>query len=126
MRIVAIGFLLALGCFICSLSGCATAKTCVQPLTAQTAADVASVAACTTTGESLAQCEDAQIAMETGQLTQDVLMCAETAVAAAVNGKHMASNSSYATKNVESSGNPADLPPVNDNVSPFAGQKKKP
>jgi hypothetical protein len=71
-----------------SLAGCATAKTCAAPLSNQVLTDGASVLACAAIGESLATCEAGQITNEAGQLTQDLLMCAETAVVNAAKGTH--------------------------------------
>ena len=84
----AIGFVLALAVMG---AGCATLKTCAKPVEAQAAQDAAGVLTCTvTTGRALAQCEDAQLAVEAGQLTQDALVCAELAVANAASGTHTA------------------------------------
>ena len=83
---------LALGALLGLMAaGCATLKTCAKPVEAQAAQDAAGVLTCTvTTGRALAQCEDAQLAVEAGQLTQDALVCAELAVANAASGTHTA------------------------------------
>lgn len=71
-----------------ALSSCATAGTCTQPLTGQAIQDGAGVLTCAASGKTLAACEDAQLAVEAGQLTQDLLVCGEVAVAAAASGAH--------------------------------------
>ena len=63
-------------------------KTCTQPVTGQAIQDGAAVLACAANGKTLAACEDAQLAVEAGQLTADLLMCGETAVAKAASGAH--------------------------------------
>ena len=77
-------------CLGALLGGCATAKTCAQPLTGQAIQDGAAVLSCAATGKTLAACEDAQLAVEAGQITADLLVCGEIAVAAAANGTHTA------------------------------------
>jgi hypothetical protein len=73
----------ALILFACSTAGCATAKTCTQPLKPQAFTDGAAVLACAAQGTPIETCEMAQLANEEAQLSQDVLVCAETAVAKA-------------------------------------------
>lgn len=80
----AIGF----GLLACSLAGCATARTCTQPLTGQAIQDGAGVLTCAASGKTLAACEESQLAVEAGQLTADLLVCGEVAVAAAASGAH--------------------------------------
>lgn len=84
MLAAAIGF----GLLACSLGGCATVGSCIQPVTAQAAQDAAGVLTCSLTGKTLAQCEEAQLAVEAGQLSLDLLMCGEVAIAAAAKGDH--------------------------------------
>lgn len=86
-KLAIIGAALA-GCLLLSLSGCATAKTCSLPVTAQVISDGAAVLVCANTGKTLAACEDAQLAIEAGQLTADLLACGEQAVAAAATQPH--------------------------------------
>lgn len=82
MRPIAIAILVA-------LAGCATLKNCAKPVPSQAATDGAAVLACVVnTGQSLAACEDAQLAVEAGQLTADALMCGEDAIATAYKGTH--------------------------------------
>jgi hypothetical protein len=77
------------GCLALSLSGCATVKTCDKPLSGQALSDGAAVLLCTATqGKTLAQCEEAQLAIEAGQLGQDILVCAELAVASTASQPH--------------------------------------
>ena len=71
-----------------SLAGCATVKACAQPLSAQAIDDGAAVLACTAKGQALAACEDAQLSVEAGQLTSDLLLCGETAVVNASKAEH--------------------------------------
>lgn len=80
---VSLGVSIFFGC------GCSTVKTCVEPLTAQAISDGAAVLVCAQT-KPLATCEEAQLAVEEQQLSADTLVCAETAVAAAVNQAHTA------------------------------------
>lgn len=71
------------------LTSCATLKACDAPLSGQALSDGAAVLLCVATqGKTLAACEEAQIAVEAGQVTSDVLVCAESAVASAAKGSH--------------------------------------
>lgn len=81
----------ALALVLLSLSGCATVKTCTQPLTGQVIDDGSAVLACVAkTGQSLAACEQAQLSVEAGQLTADALMCGEQAISVAyTKGTHV-------------------------------------
>lgn len=83
-------FLVCAASCIFFATGCATVKTCAQPLTSQATQDGAAVLVCAAGGTSLATCEENQLSVEAGQLTQDVLICAESAIAVAANGTHTA------------------------------------
>lgn len=73
------------------LSSCATVATCGKSLEQSALQDGLAVGMCVeTTGQTLAQCEDAQIATEAGQLTSDTLFCAEQSIASAYSGTHTA------------------------------------
>jgi hypothetical protein len=80
-----IAFMVLVG-FAC---GCATVKPCLQPITAQAINDGAAVLVCANNGKTLAACEQAQLAVETGQVLDD-LMCGEAAVVNASKGAHAA------------------------------------
>lgn len=83
LAVAAVLFLSAFG------GGCATVKTCTQPVTFQAATDGSAVLLCTVnTGQSLAACEEAQLSVEAGQVTADALVCAENAIATAAKGAH--------------------------------------
>jgi hypothetical protein len=85
---VSLAAFIGLGILLGLFAGCATLTTCAQPVEAQALQDAAGVLVCANTGKTLAQCEDAQLAVEAGQLTQDALMCGEQAIAAASSGTH--------------------------------------
>ena len=70
------------------VAGCATLRTCAKPVEAQALQDAAGVLLCANTGKTLAQCEENQLAVEGGQLSQDLLMCGEAAIVNAANGAH--------------------------------------
>lgn len=92
-------------------TSCSTVTGCTEPLTAQAISDGASVLVCANNGKTLAQCEQNQLQVEQGQLTQDVLICGELAISNAFKQAHMS--------------NPADYPPLTDDRTVFAPKPDK-